>query len=106
MPDEKEPRAGADAEDSREARRNQDKHTLRHLRRSIKHDFDKDAGKREADHLFDLGDKDFSMAVLIDYDGAELVPLNQWAYRWLTSKVGQVNVFTPDSATDGKGEAK
>lgn len=66
-----------------------------------------DAGKREADHLSDLGVKDSSMVVLIDDDGAELVTVNPWVYKRLTSKVGQANVFNPDYvAPDGVGEAK
>lgn len=66
-----------------------------------------DAGKREADHLSDLGVKDSSMVVLIDDDGAEMVTVNPWIYRRLTSKVGQANVFNPDYAVgDGEREAQ
>ncbi len=45
MPDEKEPCAGTDAGHSREARRNRDKHTLRHSQRNINYDFARNAGR-------------------------------------------------------------
>lgn len=51
------------------------------------------AGKREADHLSDLGVKDSSMVVLIDDDGAEMVTVNPWVYKRLTSRVGVRGVF-------------
>lgn len=66
-----------------------------------------DAGKREADHLSDLGVKDSSMVILVDDDGTELVTVNPWVYKRLTSKVGQANVFNPDYAVgDGMGGTK
>lgn len=52
-----------------------------------------DEGKRMADHLSDLGVKDSSMLFVVDEDGAELVSVNAWVYRRLTSKVGIQGVF-------------
>lgn len=52
-----------------------------------------DAGKREADHLSDLGVKDSSMAFYVAEDGAEVVSVRVRTYQNLTSKVGIVGVF-------------
>lgn len=50
-------------------------------------------GKRQADHLADLDVSDRSMAFYVDSDGVEVVTVNAWIYKRLTSKAGIKGVF-------------